>query len=733
MDEQQIHQSSEKAGRGQQEVTAIDNEILTKLTNIKVNEFLTFLPVLKQHFTLQINHFKGGRLAHFCHEWEKITSDREILDIVRGQRIEFDTEPFQNSPRSQSKFTDAEQAVIRSEISKLVNKSVIVRTQHEPGEFISSVFVRPKKDGTNRMILNLKYLNQHVQYFHFKMETLIDAIRLMTPNCFMGSIDLKDAYYSVPIARSHQRFLKFEWEGSLYAFTCFPNGLASCPRKFTKLLKPVYSVLRQLGHLSSPYIDDSYLQGEDYDRCLENIIDTVRLLYTLGFIVHPEKSVLIPTQRLIFLGFILDSILMHIYMTPEKVNKVIDMCSKLLKNTSPTIREVSQVLGYLISTFPGVVLGPLYFRHLEAVKSQALKDNKGNFDAFMSLNKEAEAELAWWIEHAPNSYNVVSHGEPEIVLTTDASSTGWGCTLGQNRSGGYWTKEEAQHHINYLELLAVFLALQAFSDSLTGKHVKVMIDNMTALTDINHMGTSKSAIRNKLTKSVWLWCLERNIWLTAVHIPGVENVEADQQSRLSNTSAEWSLNKDIFQDAMCRLGVKPNIDLFASRINYQIKPYVSFHPDPGAIAVNAFHMSWKQFQAYIFPPFCLISRILQKVQEEQCTVVMVAPRWPTQVWWPKLMNQLIARPLLLPKKKTTLILPSNPEAIHPLYPQLELMICHLSGNHSKIKAFQQLLPTLSPNRGDKGLLNNTDLTSKNGSFTVVRGKLIQFTLLYQTD
>ena len=56
---------------------------------------------------------------------------------------------------------------------------------------------------------------------------------------------------------------------------------------------------------------------------------------------------------------------------------------------------------------------------------------------------------------------------------------------------GYWTKEEAQHHINYLELLAVLLALQAFSTSLMGKHVKVMIDNMTALTDINYMGTSK--------------------------------------------------------------------------------------------------------------------------------------------------------------------------------------------------------------------------------------------------
>ena len=211
------------------------------------------------------------------------------------------------------------------------------------------------------------------------------------------------------------------------------------------------------------------------------------------------------------------------------------------------------------------------------------------------------------------------------------------------------------------------------------------------------MGTSKSAMQNELTKSLWLWCLERNIWLTAVHIPGVDNIEADQQSRLSNTSTEWSLNKHVFQDAICKLGVTPDIDLFASRINYQLKPYVSFHPDPGAIAVNAFHMSWKQFQAYIFPPFCLISRIL------------------------------------LPKKKTTLILPSNPEATHALHPHLELILCLLSGNPPKVRAFQQLLPTLSHNRGDKGRSNNIDLTSKSGSSTVVRGKLIQFIPLYQTE
>ena len=89
----------------------------------------------------------------------------------------------------------------------------------------------------------------------------------------MASIDSKDAYYSIHIDNLHQKYLKFLWKGNLYQFTCFPNGLAFCPRKFTKLLKPVYSTLRMKGHLSVGYIvnygyiDDSYLQAAEFALC----------------------------------------------------------------------------------------------------------------------------------------------------------------------------------------------------------------------------------------------------------------------------------------------------------------------------------------------------------------------------------------------------------------------------------------------------------------------------------
>ena len=170
-----------------------------------------------------------------------------------------------------------------------------------------------------------------------------------------------------------------------------------------------------------------------------------------------------------------------------------------------------------------------------------------------------------------------------------------GCMFGETRTGGSWSLDETSNHINYLEILAVFLALKSFTPHVTGKHVKVMIDNMTAISDINHMGASKCKDRNQLVKDLWLWCIEHNVWLTAVHIPDAENIDADQQSRILNTSTEWTLKKSIFATAISKLSVSPNIDLFASRLNFQIQPYVSFNPHPGTIAINAFHMSWKPY------------------------------------------------------------------------------------------------------------------------------------------
>ena len=99
----------------------------------------------------------------------------------------------------------------------------------------------------------------------------------------------------------------------------------------------------------------------------------------LGFVVHPDKSVLIPTQRIVFLGFILDSLKMWVSLTPERAQKLVEACCKLLNNPRPTIREVAQVLGLMTPSFLGVMFGPLHYRSLQMDKTTALLANKREF------------------------------------------------------------------------------------------------------------------------------------------------------------------------------------------------------------------------------------------------------------------------------------------------------------------------------------------------------------------
>ena len=172
--------------------------------------------------------------------WKHLTSDPFILDAISHCHIGFDTKPIQDpsNVNLQCKFTDAQQTIIDTEIAKFLNKRIIKPSEHESGEFISPIFTTPKKDGSHWVIFNLKALSASVTYYHFKMDTLETAIRLMTPGCFMTSIDLTDAYYLVPMALEHKKYLKFVWRNQLYAFTCLPMGLTSSPRIFTKILKP---------------------------------------------------------------------------------------------------------------------------------------------------------------------------------------------------------------------------------------------------------------------------------------------------------------------------------------------------------------------------------------------------------------------------------------------------------------------------------------------------------------
>ena len=79
------------------------------------------------------------------------------------------------------------------------------------------------------------------------MESIRTVLKLVTKDCFMCTVDIKDAYYSVKVKDEFQCYLKFQWKQKLLKLICFPNGLGPCPRKFTKVSKAPTSDLRLRG------------------------------------------------------------------------------------------------------------------------------------------------------------------------------------------------------------------------------------------------------------------------------------------------------------------------------------------------------------------------------------------------------------------------------------------------------------------------------------------------------
>ena len=163
------------------------------------------------------------------------------------------------------------------------------------------------------------------------METIKSVLNLVTPNCYMAKIDIKDAYYSIPILPEHQKFLKFSLQGKLYKFTCLPNGLCSGPRKFTKLLKPPLAELRLDYIKIAAYIDHLITPAYSFVICFKNVWNCVKLLGNLGFCGPSRKISLVPSQETEYLGFIINSVTMTVRLTSEKKKNIFDLSGSIIE------------------------------------------------------------------------------------------------------------------------------------------------------------------------------------------------------------------------------------------------------------------------------------------------------------------------------------------------------------------------------------------------------------------
>ena len=631
----------------------------------------------------------AGRLSHFLNFWKQITSDQWVLRVVEsGYRMKFVREPPRTGVRQTSLLRGGD--VLLDEVAELCAKSAVepVPPGQEKDGFYSTYFVVPKKDGGVRPILNLKPFNRCLPKQKFKMETLQSIISIMQPGLWLASVDLKDAYFHVPIARDQWKYLRFSLAGKAYQYRVTPFGLSPAPRLFTRVVREIIAWLRLQGIRVHAYLDDVVLMGNSPQEVLHALKMTIQAFALAGFIINVKKSDLTPTQDLVYIGGRFRTDLGRVFLPEDRVEALVRAVRAFMRvGQLHPARLWLQLLGLMAATITSVLQARYRMRPLQWFLKRRWSASRDSLQTQVMVTREILPALEWWCRREN-----LAEGRPfqepghDVTVTTDASMEGWGghSSVGGNHQlfSGLWSREEHRRcHINLLELRAIRLTLERLLDHVHHKVVRVECDNTTAICYLNKQGGTKSWPMCQEACLLYEWTLQHSVILQAVHRPGVLNVLADFLSRNRPDPTEWTLSSRATKKLFERWG-RPQIDLFASPLNHKLPMWFSRLRCPGATAIDAFNQSWCRWAVYAFPPINLIPRVLLKIREEQVeSAVVVVPFWPRRPWFPLLLSMASEKPVRFRPEVTLLSQKLQGKGIlyHPDLLSLHLTAWKLNG------------------------------------------------------
>ena len=519
---------------------------------------------------------------------------------------------------------------LAQEVSKMLDKGAL-EIVDDPGlGFYSRLFLVEKATGGWRPVIDLSPLNEFVIQTPFKMETVTSVLASIKENDFLASIDLKDAYFQIPIHQASRKFLRVALRGTVYQFKVLCFGLCTAPQVFTRVFAVVSAWAHSRGIRLLRYLDDWLILASSRKELKQHVQALLSLCHSLGIVINEEKSDLVPRRRCKYLGMVIDSEEGRVFPTPERVEKFRALAQDFLSAVDPPAHQWQVLLGHMASLEKLVPRGRLRMRSLQwQLKDRWIQETDPPSRP-VSISQDVREDLAWWVSKEHLSRGVpLATPLPSLHLYSDASLAGWGAHLLDREVSGVWTEVESQLHINLLEMRAVFLALQSFREIATGHLVAVMCDNSTVVAYINKQGGTVSRPLCLLVGDILRWTEANDISLVARYIPGSSNILADSLSRRGQVvQTEWSLHQGVV-DKLFRLWGKPMLDLFASSLNNKLPLYCSLVPDPLAAMEDAFLHGWDNLTMYAFPPTAVLQGFLVRAcQARKFRAILITPDWP---------------------------------------------------------------------------------------------------------
>lgn len=454
--------------------------------------------------------------------------------------------------------------LIKSELSS--RKYVL--TSNKP-TCIHSIGAIPKKSGGWRPITDCKRpIGSSINSFmsttfrEFCYTTVDNVIEIVQPGCYMASVDISAAYRSILIHPSQWKYQGIKWEiDGVQQFLCDTHvcfGLRCAPYLFTQVSNFILRCLHRRGFKSSlVYLDDFLVLGDTKEECLKAQLTLISILRSLGFFIAWNKCVA-PTQKIVYLGVEFNSIDMSVRLPNDKMKRLFEELEFFTDKSRATKRQVQRLCG-ILAHCAKVVRGGRTFsqRVIHLLKAWPMSQKR------IRLSEEFRHDIMWWKEFAQtfNGKNLMikfNHGQGPSFFT-DSCLSGYGLWHEKDWQAGYFNVtitpntsilDHEHHHwmnihlddhdssstnINVLELIPVWLCLRRNAASWRDLHVLCRSDNLNVIYMINK-GCSSNDVCMAMIRDIFWICASENIFLSAHHIPGADNIIADVLSRMCFTN-----------------------------------------------------------------------------------------------------------------------------------------------------------------------------------------------------
>ena len=605
----------------------------------------------------------GCRLKTFADRWQYLFPNSITHTWLReGVPLQFLDKPpvLQRTPVD---FITSQEQEFQKHLAaqEMLQKGVIevIKDRSSPGMY-HRLFMRPKPDGTLRPIIDLSPLNKLIYNETFKMETPVSIRQALQIGEHTLQLDLKDAYFHIPIRKAYRKYMRFTANGVVYQYRALPFGLSIAPRIFTKILVPVVTLLRKALIRVHAYLDDWIMRLHDQSLADRTAYLVVKLLRMLGWLINFPKSFLAPRVHFEFIGLEWD--LHHGIIKPRRA-KILQL-KKDVRIAQPgaliKARKLASIVGVIKWMAPYVPLGFMHLKKLQWKIKEYWSQKRHGWNAKIRITRSLQELLKWWTRQTNTFTGVpLKIPPPGKEIFTDASCHGYGAIMGDKTLAGTWTRKYKEKHINALELEAVRRALISFVDHVENCTVRVHSDNLTTVACLRRQGSLKSRTLNKLAAKLVSWAATHKITIIPVHIQGYRNVEADALSRKDLTHAsEWSLSHKEFNKVITWSKLPPPwLDLMATDKNKQTDSFVSPYPHKNAAAVDALNIPWSfPGTIWIYPPTGVITKVVNKIRETtSIKLIIVAPDLPSKPWYPDLMGLTTGRSMEVGRKLGSII------------------------------------------------------------------------------